>query len=129
MDAAIAKVVAGQVNANGQILQLGTISTATVAPAVDMAVEKSGRTTGLTTGSIGAVNVTVSVTGYGVCGCGQPGERPAEMAKFVKQFSVSSTTFSSGGDSGSLIVKVPASGAKPNPVGLLFAGGRHYLRQ
>ena len=40
-----------------------------------------------------------------------------------RQFSIQSTTFSSGGDSGSLIVKVPAAGTRANPVGLLFAGG------
>ncbi len=117
VDAAIAKVVAGQVNANGAILQLGTVSTATVAPAVGMAIKKSGRTTGLTTGSIATINVSVTVTGYGSCGLG------TSTAKFVKQFSISSSTFSSGGDSGSLIVKTPAAGQKPNPVGLLFAGG------
>ena len=43
-------------------------------------------------------------------------------AKFVKQFQINSTTFSAGGDSGSLIVTKPATGKKPNPVGLLFAG-------
>jgi len=122
-DAAIAQVVTGQVNANGQILQLGVPAVAPAVAAVGMAVEKSGRTTGLTTGTIGAVNVTVNVTGYGICGCGQPGEPACQTAKFVKQFSISSATFSGGGDSGSLIVKVPATGARPNPVGLLFAGG------
>jgi hypothetical protein len=117
VDAAIAKVVAGQVNTSGSILQIGTVSSATTTPAVGMAVEKSGRTTGLTSGKISSVNVSVTVSGYGACGLG------TEVAKFTKQFAVNSSTFSASGDSGSLIVKKPASGAKPNPVGLLFAGG------
>lgn len=116
-DAAIAQVVAGQVNPNGAILELGIVSRMPVAPAVGMAVRKSGRTTGLTTGSIATINVTVNVSGYGPCGLG------TQLAKFVKQFSISSTTFSAGGDSGSLIVKTPAAGQRANPVGLLFAGG------
>jgi hypothetical protein len=117
VDAAIAKVVAGQVNTNGAILQIGTISSATTTPAVGMAVEKSGRTTGLTSSTISSVNVSVTVSGYGPCGLG------TKVAKFTKQFAVSSSTFSAAGDSGSLILKKPATGQKPNPVGLLFAGG------
>ena len=117
VDAALAKVVSGQVNTNGAILQIGTVSSATATPAVGMAVEKSGRTTGLTNGKISSVNVSVSVTGYGACGTG------TKTAMFTKQFAINSSTFSSGGDSGSLIVKKPATGQTPNPVGLLFAGG------
>ena len=116
VDAAIAKVVSGQVSSNGSILQIGAVSSATATPAVGMAVEKSGRTTGLTSGKISSVNVSVTVSGYGPCGLG------TQVAKFTKQFAVNSTTFSAGGDSGSLIVKKPATGQKPNPVGLLFAG-------
>jgi hypothetical protein len=72
VDAAIAKVISGQVSANGTILQLqvGTVSATTVAPSIGLKVEKSGRTTGFTKSSIGAINVTATVTGYGACGLG-----------------------------------------------------------
>ena len=116
VDGAIAKIISGQVSTSGTILEIGTLSTTTVTPSVGLKVEKSGRTTALTKGTIGAINVTVTVTGYGACGLG------TETAKFVSQFQINSSTFSSGGDSGSLIVTQPSAGKTPNPVGLLFAG-------
>ena len=116
VDAAIAKVISGQVSSTGTILQIGTVSSTTVNPSVGLAVEKSGRTTSETKGKIASLNVTVTVSGYGPCGMG------TNTAIFVKQFLINSTTFSAGGDSGSLIVTQPAKGKKPNPVGLLFAG-------
>src|SRR5215469_18910524 len=116
VDAAIAKVISGQVNSTGTILQIGTISSTTVNPAVNLAVEKSGRTTAKTTGKIASINVSATVSGYGSCGKG------TNTANFVHQFLINSRTFSAGGDSGSLIVTRPASGKMPNPVGLLFAG-------
>ncbi|MEI8134682.1 MAG: hypothetical protein WCH46_06335 [bacterium] len=77
-----------------------------VAPAVGMSVKKRGRTTAYTTGTIAGVNVSTSVSyGNGL------------VANFVKQFYISSTTFSAAGDSGSLICD-----ANGNPTGLLFAG-------
>jgi hypothetical protein len=116
VDAAIAKIISGQVSSTGRILEIGTLSATTLSPSVGLKVEKSGRTTAMTKGTIGAINVTVNVSGYGQCGIG------TMTAKFVKQFQINSSTFSAGGDSGSLIVTQPASGKKPNPVGLLFAG-------
>jgi hypothetical protein len=116
VDAAIAKVISGQVSSTGSILQIGTLSSTTVNPSVGLKVEKSGRTTSRTTGTIASINVTVTVSGYGPCGMG------TNTAKFVQQFMINSRTFSAPGDSGSLIVTLPAAGKKPNPVGLLFAG-------
>jgi hypothetical protein len=116
VDAAIAKVISGQVSTNGTILQIGTLSSTTVNPSVGLAVEKSGRTTSKTTGKIASINVSAIVSGYGPCGMG------TKTATFVNQFLIKSSTFSAGGDSGSLIVTVPSTGKKPNPVGLLFAG-------
>ena len=116
VDAAIAKIISGKVNTGGTILQIGNISSTTVNPSVNLAVEKSGRTTSKTTGKIASLNVTVTVSGYGPCGLG------TNTAKFINQFLINSSTFSGGGDSGSLIVTQPAAGKKPNPVGLLFAG-------
>jgi len=115
VDAAIAKTISGKVSSTGQILDIGTVSTATAVPALNMNVKKSGRTTGVTSGKITSVNVTVNVGGYGSCGSG------TNVAKFVGQFFVTPGSFSAGGDSGSLIVKTVSTG-RPNPVGLLFAG-------
>src|SRR6266849_6513770 len=116
VDAAVARVISGQVSPTGSILQIGTVSATTVNPSLGLAVEKSGRTTSKTTGKIGSINVTVTVSGYGPCGMG------TNTATFVKQFLINSRTFSAPGDSGSLIVTQPSHGTKPKPVGLLFAG-------
>jgi len=116
VDGAIAKVISGQECAYGTILERGTLSATTARHPVGRSVEKSGRTTALTKGTIAAINVTVTVTGYGPCGLG------TETARFVNQFEINPSTFSSSGDSGSLIVTQPAVGKTPNPVGLLFAG-------
>ncbi len=83
-----------------------------VAPAVNMLVGKTGRTTQLTQGRITAINVTVNVNFGG-----------GRVGHFRDQFSVQSVNanpFSAGGDSGSVVWQwvqgLPA-------VGLLFAGG------
>lgn len=114
VDAAIAEVRADAVNSQGSILDIGVPSSATVAPSLGLAVKKSGRTTGLTTGAITAVNVTVDVTYSKKCGTG------SQTARFVGQFLVGPGGFSSGGDSGSVIVENVATA--PPAVGLLFAG-------
>jgi virginiamycin B lyase len=108
VDAAIAQTSKSLVVSNGAILEIGPPSSAIASPSVGMQVMKSGRTTGLTTGTIDAINVTVMIN-YGAPG----------WAKFVNQFAViPGPTFSWHGDSGALIVT--ANGL--NPVGLLFAG-------
>ena len=87
-----------------------TPSATTLAATVGLNVMKTGRTTGFTTGTISAINVTISVS-YG----------SGKTAKFVNQIYIASTTFSAAGDSGSLIVEAVGTG-NPSPVGLLFAG-------
>lgn len=116
MDAAIARV------SNGSDLAGATPTWAYGAPGttvytgdlLNMGVQKFGRTTGHTTGTVSEVNVTVSVCyvprGYFAC---------AESATFTGQIGISPGTFSSGGDSGSLIV---TNDARKDLVGLLFAG-------
>jgi len=118
VDAAIAKVISGQVSPTGSILEIGTVSATTVNPTLGLAVEKSGRTTAKTTGKIDSINVTVNVSGYGPCGLG------TKTAVFIAQFLINSKTFSAPGDSGSLIVMQGPPGTKPKPVGLLFAGSQ-----
>lgn len=75
-----------------------------VSPQLGMEVKKSGRTTGLTTGQIRAINATLNVS-YG----------RGRTLRFNNQ--ILTTNMSAGGDSGSLVVE------KTNKaVGLLFAG-------
>ena len=78
-------------------------------PPVGLAVQKYGRTTSLTKGSIYAINVHITVD-YGASG----------TAEFVNQIAVNSATaFIKAGDSGSLLV---TNDADDYPVGLLYAG-------
>src|SRR5215475_7999692 len=109
VDAAIAQVRVGKVDSTGSILDIGTLSSETVDPDLGMAVKKSARTTGLTTGNITAVHATIDVT-YG----------SGKTARFVNQIVVGSGNFIAGGDSGSLMVEDIE--ANPRAVGLLFAG-------
>ena len=91
----------------------GTPKSTTVAPALNAAVKKYGRTTGLTKGRITGINATVNV-GYGT-----------GVARFVNQIVIGPGGFSAGGDSGSLIVmdgKGKNNADNLKPVGLLFAG-------
>ena len=130
-DAAIAQVASRTVDANGAILELGgkqADGTLTAAPpgvsstggkgesaALQMRVAKSGRTTGLTCGSISAVSLDVSVDYYRDCA----ETRPYLTKLFTNQVAMSGDRFSDAGDSGALVVD--ANNAEP--VGLFFAGG------
>lgn len=86
--------------------------------AVGMRVVKYGRTTGYTYGKVDTINVSVNV-GY-----------DSGTALFVNQIMIrgtrpngrGNTTFSAGGDSGSLIVERSDN----DPVGLLFAGNSSF---
>jgi hypothetical protein len=115
VDAAIARIRGGQVDAKGTILDIGVPASTPLAPSLNLGVKKSGRTTGLTGGTVAALNVTVNVQYPVSCGSNQ-----VNTARFVGQISISPGAFSAGGDSGSLIVENVAT--NPRPVGLLFAG-------
>jgi len=109
VDAAIAAVTSGDVDS--QIRNIGSISNATVAASLGLSVQKMGRATCVTTGSITAVGVSAIVSYNDF----NPRKK---RALFVNQF-VTSSSFSSAGDSGSLIV---TNESCPRAVGLLFAG-------
>ena len=130
-DAAIAQVASRAVDPGGNILELGarladgTLSAA--APGIsssggkgeavwlDQKVAKSGRTTGLTCGSVSAIDVDVHVDYYLDCA-----ETRAYLTKtFTHQVAISGNSFSDAGDSGALVVDA----ANAEPVGLYFAGG------
>ncbi|MBI1281636.1 MAG: hypothetical protein GC179_26155 [Anaerolineaceae bacterium] len=102
VDCAVAKPI-DPTKFTGDILGIGQVH-GTKPAALGMAVRKSGRTTGFTTGTITLLNATVNVA-YG-----------SRTARFTGQ--IISTPMSQGGDSGSLLVDAASNVA----VGLLFAG-------
>lgn len=86
---------------------------------IGMEVQKYGRTTVATTGTITSVNATVCVLYI---------MQPQLMGLFIKQIEVENTVpfghaFGGPGDSGSLIVTKDKGALDRRPVALLFAGG------
>ena len=118
IDAAIALTTPNDVGTATLPDGYGAPSSTTVSASVGLPVQKYGRTTGLTTSSINAVNVDVDV-----CYFPLTPQICLEQAHFVNQFSIPdpspSSLFSDAGDSGSLVVTTGSN----NPVGLMFAGG------
>ncbi len=130
-DAAIAQVNSGAVNAGGSILELGARqSSGTLAAAppgvsstggkgeaasINMAVAKSGRTTGLTCAGVSAVDLDVEVSYFSNCA----ETDPYYTKIYSNQIAISGNQFSDAGDSGSLVVDT----GNAEPVGLFFAGG------
>ena len=96
----------------GGVPQFFRIGSVPVAPALNMAVGKSGRTTQLTRGTIIDINATISVN--------YPGKGVALFKDQISIRGAGGTLFSAGGDSGSSIWTWDPS---RRPVGLLFAGG------
>lgn len=86
----------------------GALSGGTASATVNLPIQKVGRTSGLTTGTITVINATVTV-GYST-----------GNATFTGQL-VTTSSFSRSGDSGSLIVTNTGDGTE-DAVGLLFAG-------
>ena len=113
VDAAIAQLRPGTMDSTGFIEDIGVPSRSVVAPSVGLSVAKSGRTTGFTTGTISSINTSVSVQYQAGCNSGKK-----FTVSYTNQVVINSSTFSAGGDSGSLIV----SNSGHNPVALLFAG-------
>jgi len=116
VDCSIAQVRSGMVRTDGAILEIGTISSSTVAAFVGQGVKKSGRTTGLTRSSVSTINVAVNV-GY---------ETECAGTSFTKSYtgqiiiSNKGSRFLDSGDSGSLMVEDVST--NPRAVGLLYAG-------
>ncbi|NQV32074.1 MAG: hypothetical protein HQ515_05230 [Phycisphaeraceae bacterium] len=108
MDAAIAVSSVDELTTGTPVAGYGVPNATTATAFLGQNVQKYGRTTGLTQGSVTGLNATVNVS-YG----------PGKTAKFVNQIIIEPGDFSAGGDSGSLIV---TDDDDLNPVGLLFAG-------
>jgi hypothetical protein len=113
VDAAIAQLRTGAMDSTGYIEDIG-VPGAPINPAVNLSVAKSGRTTGFTTGQIGSVNTSLVVQYQPSCGTGKK-----FTVSYTNQVVINSSTFSAGGDSGSLIVTNDTS---HSPVALLYAG-------
>src|SRR5438309_6885137 len=98
VDCSVAQVVSGMVRTDGAVLEIGTISSSTVSAAINQAVKKSGRTTGLSRSSVSGLNATISVTYDNECAGG---------TAFTKTFTGQIVTknraskFLNSGDSGS----------------------------
>ncbi len=112
VDAALSVARSGMVDTTGYILDIGVPCSTTQAPTVGLAVMKSGRTTGFTTGSILSVNTSVSIQYQKGCNAGKK-----FTVSYVNQ--ILTGPMSAGGDSGSLLV---SNDGTPNPVALLYAG-------
>ncbi|HWN98310.1 MAG TPA: hypothetical protein VNS63_03465, partial [Blastocatellia bacterium] len=116
VDAAVAQLRAGLMKATGEIEDTGVISNVAGTPTVGLAVAKSGRTTGFTTGNISSINTSVSVQYQKGCNQGKK-----FTVAYTNQVVINSSTFSAGGDSGSLIVSNTNANCR-QAVALLYAG-------
>ena len=112
IDAAVAEIDSGDVDTSGAILGIGPISQLPAAASVGQRVKKTGRTTGLSSSSVSALNATVTV-GYSTECAGSD-----FTVTYTGQIIISNkgSRFLAGGDSGSLMVEDVAS--NPRPVGL-----------
>ena len=126
IDAAIAQVVSGAVSTTGDIEYLGAATDANgvpvpgapnggpgVAATINMAVAKSGRSTGLTCSTVFSTSTATSVQYQKGCGTGTN-----FSVSYTNQVAVTGGSFSAAGDSGSLIVTQSTA----DPVALLYAG-------
>jgi hypothetical protein len=114
VDAAVALLRAGQMDSTGFIEDIGVPGSSIVNASVGLSVAKSGRTTGVTTGTVSSVNTSVNVQYQKGCNSGKK-----FTVSYTNQVVINSSTFSAGGDSGSLIV---TNNSSHNPVALLYAG-------
>jgi hypothetical protein len=127
IDAAIAQVIAGKVDPAGNIIYLGATADANGVPvsappqsgsgtaaSINLAVAKSGRSTGLTCSTVFSTSTNTSVS-YTV-NCDGTGTSFSE--NYNNQVDISGGAFSGEGDSGSLIVAQNTA----SPVALLYAG-------
>jgi hypothetical protein len=113
VDAALAALRAGQMDSSGTILDIGVPNSSPLNASTNLLVAKSGRTTGLSCGSVQSTNTSVKVQYQQGCNQGKK-----FTITYTNQVVVGGSGFSAGGDSGSLIV----SQTGKRPTALLFAG-------
>jgi hypothetical protein len=114
VDAAIAELRPGTMDSTGFIEDVGVPSGTIRAATVGLGVAKSGRTTGFTTGTVGTINTSVTIQYQENCATGRK-----FFVSYTGQVIINSSTFSAGGDSGSLIM---TNDSAHSPVALLYAG-------
>lgn len=114
VDAAIAELVTGTMDAGGSILGVGVPASQVATPTANMNVLKSGRSSGVTHGTIQSYSTDLKVDYSDGCK-----GAVANVIPFTDQIVIvgNSSSFSSSGDSGSLVMT-----ENKQPVGLLFAG-------
>jgi hypothetical protein len=117
VDCSSATIISGMVREDGAILEIGVLSSSTVAAYVGQPVKKSGRTTGLTRAKVTGLNGTVSIAYENECAGGAAFTKTFTGQVLVTQ---KASKFLAGGDSGSLMVEDITT--NPRAVGLLFAG-------
>jgi hypothetical protein len=110
MDAAVALTTADDLGTETPEDGYGSPRSETFEATLGMSVQKYGRTTGHTVGRVTGINATIDVN------------YRTGTARFEGQIIISGDGFSTGGDSGSLIVTKGLLMADRRPVGLLFAG-------
>jgi hypothetical protein len=113
VDAAIAGLRSGQMDSTGFIEDIGVPNSQNATASTNLGVAKSGRTTGLTCGTVQSVNTTVNVQYQQGCNKGKK-----FVITYTNQVVVGGSGFSAGGDSGSLIV----TQGNASPTALLYAG-------
>jgi len=109
----LAALRSGQMDSSGTILDIGVPNSSTLNASNNLLVAKSGRTTGLTCGSVQSTSTSVKVQYQQGCNQGKK-----FTITYTNQVVVGGSGFSAGGDSGSLIV----SQTGKRPTALLFAG-------
>ncbi len=111
LDAAIAAASPDELGAATPPNGYGAPRSETAKATLNLAVQKYGRTTGLTNGTVTGLNAIINVN------------YRTGIARFVDQIIISGPgSFSTGGDSGSLIVTRARGSNDRKPVALLFAG-------
>jgi len=115
IDAAIAEVVAGQLDPSGSIANEGVPGALIVAPSRNLRVTKMGRSTGVTTGVITETVLNANIDYSGPC---EPDGPSIPLTNLILIQGDNGKDFSAAGDSGSLVMTL----TNHNPVGLLIAG-------
>jgi hypothetical protein len=115
VDAAIAELLPSTMDPTGTILGIGLPSGEGVDPVSEMPVQKSGRSTGVTHGTIFSYPTNVNVDYSGLCRF--PERKRITFKNQVVIATDPGSPFAATGDSGSLLMT-----EDKQPVGLLFAG-------
>ena len=110
LDAALALTTADNLGTETPEDGYGSPRSETMEATLGMRVQKYGRTTGHTVGRVTGINAIIDVN------------YRTGTARFEGQILITDGSFSTGGDSGSLIVSKGLLAADRRPVGLLFAG-------